>query len=93
MGRIEQRVEARREDPDYAEVRFDESDIAQRKHRKVVGGAWDRTGRLQIDFLREQGLNRSTGSSTSDAAGSGRAGTSWTTSSPATTSGSTSATT
>jgi SAM-dependent methyltransferase len=56
MDKIEQRAEARREDPDYAEVRFDETDIAQRKHRRLVGGAWDRIGRLQIDFLREQGL-------------------------------------
>ena len=56
MDKIEQRVEARREDPDYAEVRFDAVDIARGKHRKLVGQHWDEIGQLQIDFLREQGL-------------------------------------
>jgi 2-polyprenyl-3-methyl-5-hydroxy-6-metoxy-1,4-benzoquinol methylase len=31
-------------------------DIQQRKHRKFVGGLWEQIGRLQYDFLIEQGL-------------------------------------
>jgi len=56
MSEIERRVEATREDPDYAEVTFDEADIAARRHRVLVGQAWNVIGHLQIDFLREQGL-------------------------------------
>ena len=34
-------------------------------HRERVGGMWDEIGRLQIDFLRGQGLRRATRCSTS----------------------------
>lgn len=30
--------------------------LKHRDHRKMVGGMWDRIGRLQFDFLRERGL-------------------------------------
>lgn len=56
MSEIERRVEAERDDPDYAELTFDAQDIARGKHRHLVGRAWDVLGPLQIDFLREQGL-------------------------------------
>jgi SAM-dependent methyltransferase len=34
-------------------------DIATRHHRDAVGGLWDELGRLQFEFLRSRGLERS----------------------------------
>lgn len=34
-------------------------DIATRHHRDAVGGLWDQMGRLQFEFLRSRGLERS----------------------------------
>ena len=33
-----------------------QTDINQNKHRNFIGGKWEEIGRLQYDFLREQGL-------------------------------------
>src|SRR3954468_23923578 len=33
-----------------------DEDIAQGKHRRHVGGAWEEIGRLQFDYLVSQGL-------------------------------------
>ncbi|MEP9362134.1 class I SAM-dependent methyltransferase [Nocardioides sp. CN2-186] len=43
-------------DPDYENVEFDAERIADGGHRRFVGGFWDEMGQLQLDFLREQGL-------------------------------------
>ncbi len=56
MSEIERRIEARREDPDYAEFTFDAEAIASGRHRIMVGRTWNRVGQLQMRFLREQGL-------------------------------------
>lgn len=58
VTKIDQRVEA--EKPlrgDYGRE-FTEDQIAQRRHRKYVGGHWDSMGRLQLDFLTSRGLRR-----------------------------------
>lgn len=36
--------------------RLSEEDIAAGKHRDFVGGIWDDIGRLQLEFLKQQGL-------------------------------------
>jgi SAM-dependent methyltransferase len=42
-------------DPDYRR-QFSAAQIERGDHRKHVGGLWDEIGRLQLDFLVEQGL-------------------------------------
>jgi SAM-dependent methyltransferase len=56
MTDIEQRIEARDTDPDYAEWTFTEEQRANGAHRRRVGGMWDEMGVLQRDFLVGQGL-------------------------------------
>lgn len=56
MDQIENRIEATREDIDYAALEFDEDAVARRAHRRHVGSKWDEIGQLQLDFLRGQGL-------------------------------------
>ena len=33
-----------------------DAEISEGKHRRLVGGMWDEIGRLQIDFLKSQGM-------------------------------------
>lgn len=56
MGEIENRIEARRPEKEYAELRFDDEQVARGAHRRHVGRLWDELGQLQLDFLRDQGL-------------------------------------
>lgn len=56
MSEIENRIEAGRPEKDYAELRFDDDKVARGAHRLHVGGRWEEIGQLQLDFLREQGL-------------------------------------
>lgn len=56
MTEIEQRKEAGpRPEPTYTR-RFTEEDVEKDKHRAYVGGKWDEVGRLQRDFLVDEGL-------------------------------------
>ena len=32
------------------------TDVAQGRHREVIGGMWDAVGALQLDFMKRQGL-------------------------------------
>ena len=32
------------------------TDVAQGRHREVIGGMWDAVGALQLDFMKGQGL-------------------------------------
>ena len=54
--RVERRIEARHEIPDYQSVEFSEEEVAAGKHRGFVGGFWDEMGRIQLEFLIGQGL-------------------------------------
>jgi SAM-dependent methyltransferase len=56
---IERRTEAVREIPDYEGRQFSEDEVARDRHRVYVGGLWEKMGRLQRDFLVEQGLEPS----------------------------------
>lgn len=57
MTQIETRVEATgKDEPDYAGRKFGASAVAKQSHRRFVGGHWERIGRLQRDFLVQQGL-------------------------------------
>lgn len=55
MTTIEQRIEELRPERDYGRE-FTAEEIAKGKHRRYVGGYWDSVGKLQLDFLRDQGL-------------------------------------
>jgi len=54
--RVERRVEASHTEPDYGAWTFDDRARDAQRHRQSVGGLWDEMGRLQRDFLVEQGL-------------------------------------
>lgn len=54
--RVERRVEAEHTEPDYGAWRFDKAARDARRHRESVGGLWEEMGRIQRDFLIEQGL-------------------------------------
>lgn len=56
MSPIEVRREITRPDPDYGTKTFDAGQRAAGRHRDLVGGLWEEMGRLQLDFLVEQGL-------------------------------------
>ena len=56
MVDIERRIEARHREPQYQEWTFDANERAEQKHRSAVGGKWSEMGRVQLDFLKEQGL-------------------------------------
>ncbi len=54
-------IEIRREvtarpEPDYAGQTWSEEGIKSQQHRRYVGGLWEELGKLQVDFLAEQGL-------------------------------------
>ncbi len=54
---IESRVEAADEkDASYASRRVGKKGIAALRHRRMVGGLWEEMGQLQLDFLRQRGL-------------------------------------
>lgn len=55
------RIEERNEIPGYREIDYQSrqlrpEEIERGRHRKYVGGNWDAIGKLQRDFLVEQGL-------------------------------------
>lgn len=56
MVDIESRLEAVREEPDYAGEVFTEERRERGAHRAFVGGLWDEHGRFQVDYLLSQGL-------------------------------------
>lgn len=57
MSDLERRLEAdNRSDPDYAGWSLSEGQLADRSYRRMVGGWWERNGRLQLDFLTARGL-------------------------------------
>jgi len=53
---IESRIEAVREEPDYAGEVFTEERRERGAHRAFVGGLWDQHGKTQLDYLVSQGL-------------------------------------
>jgi SAM-dependent methyltransferase len=53
---IERRTEARHGEPDYENRAFTPEEVAEKVHRRHVGGFWDEMGKLQLDFLVSQGL-------------------------------------
>lgn len=53
---IERRIEAQHDEPDYQGREFTAAEVEGGQHRKYVGGHWDEMGQLQLDFLREHGL-------------------------------------
>ena len=59
MTEIENRIEAARPDKDFAALQFDDEKVARGAHRAHVGKQWNRIGQLQLDFLRDQGLQPS----------------------------------
>lgn len=59
MVNIERRIEARHREPQYQEWTFGAAERAEQKHRSAVGGKWDEMGRVQLDFLKAQGLTPS----------------------------------
>ena len=59
MYEIERRIEARHVEPDYQDWIFDEAARDKGRHRVQVGGRWDEMGKLQLDFLINQGLTPS----------------------------------
>ena len=57
MTEIERRIEAPgRGEPDYAGTTMSEKDVGRERHRRFVGGLWEDMGKLQLDFLIQQGL-------------------------------------
>ena len=55
---IERRIEipADHRHPDYENVEFTEERVARGAHRGFVGGLWEEMGQMQLDFVRQQGL-------------------------------------
>jgi len=55
---IERRTEvpADHRQPDYEKIEFGEERVASGAHRGFVGGLWDEMGQMQLDFLKQQGL-------------------------------------
>jgi len=45
-------------DSSYDDPDFVAAQVQAGHHRSVIGGLWDEMGRLQLDFLRSQGLER-----------------------------------
>ena len=58
MEKVERRIEVVEEhvEHDYAAVEMDEAKIAEREHRRFVGGRWNEIGTLQRDYLVSRGL-------------------------------------
>jgi SAM-dependent methyltransferase len=43
-------------DSKYFDTEWSATEVAAGRHRELVGGAWDELGKLQLDFLRSEGL-------------------------------------
>jgi SAM-dependent methyltransferase len=60
VTQIPTHVEAKHaQDPDYGGFEMNRKRLRRQRHRKRVGGHWEDLGKLQIEFLREQGLRPS----------------------------------
>ncbi len=54
--RIEHRIEAAGEQPDYSGREFTSEEIDAGAHRTFIGGSWDTHGKHQLDYLTARGL-------------------------------------